>query len=40
METLLIIALLVSNVWLIRKVLKKPETPPAGKEAADSVENS
>ena len=40
METLLIIALLASNVWLIRKVLKKPETPPAGKEVADSVENS
>ena len=40
METLLIIALLASNVWLIRKVLKKPETPPAGKEAADTVNKS
>lgn len=40
METLLIIALLASNVWLIRKILKKPETPPAGKEAADAVEKS
>ena len=40
METLLIIALLASNVWLIRKVLKKPETAPAGKEASDPVEKS
>ena len=40
METLLIIALLASNVWLIRKVLKKPEAPPAGKEDADTVEKS
>ena len=40
METLLIIALLASNVWLIRKVLKKPEAPPAGKEAADTVNKS
>lgn len=31
METLLIIALLASNVWLIRKVLTKPEPPAAGK---------
>lgn len=27
METILIIALLASNVWLIRKVLTKPDTP-------------
>ncbi len=32
MEMLLIIALLASNVWLIRKVLTKPDTP-AGKIA-------
>lgn len=31
METLLIIALLASNVWLIRKVLTKPDTPSNGK---------
>ena len=40
METLLIIALLASNVWLIRKVLIKPEASPAGKEATDAVEKS
>ena len=27
MEMVLIIALLVSNVWLIRKVLNKPDAP-------------
>ncbi len=32
METLLIIALLVSNVWLIRKVLNKPDTPAVSKD--------
>lgn len=31
METLFIIALLASNVWLIRKVLTKPDTPANGK---------
>lgn len=31
METLFIIALLASNVWLIRKVLTKPDTPAKGK---------
>ena len=31
METLLIIALLVSNVWLIRKVLTKSDTTADGK---------
>ena len=31
METLLIIALLASNVWLIRKVLTKPDTQAGGK---------
>ena len=31
METLFIIALLASNVWLIRKVLTKPHTPANGK---------
>lgn len=31
MGTLFIIALLASNVWLIRKVLTKPDTPSAGK---------
>ena len=29
METILIIALLASNVWLIRKVLTKPDTAPS-----------
>ncbi len=31
METLFIIALLASNVWLIRKVLTKPDSQAAGK---------
>jgi len=31
METLFIIALLASNVWLIRKFLTKPDTPANGK---------
>ena len=31
METLLIIALLASNVWLIRKVLTKPDVQSVGK---------
>jgi len=31
METLFIIALLASNIWLIRKVLTKPDTPAKGK---------
>lgn len=31
METLLIIALLASNVWLIRKVMTKPDSPNVGK---------
>lgn len=31
METLFIIALLASNVWLIRKVLAKPDSQAAGK---------
>lgn len=37
MEMLLIIALLVSNVWLIRKVLTKPDTP-VGKIADETSE--
>ncbi len=42
MEVALIIALLVSNVWLIRKVLNKPETVLSSKNEApvsDIVEN-
>lgn len=37
MEMLLIIALLVSNVWLIRKVLTKPDAP-VGKIADEDAE--
>lgn len=52
MEVVLIIALLVSNVWLIRKVLNKPDAPapekpeaetppaPAQEETADIVGSS
>lgn len=34
MDTLFIIALLISNVWLIRKVLKKPDSVPVAKNEA------
>ena len=40
MELAIIIALLASNVWLIRRVLTKPDTvqkPPAEKPAAPVV---
>lgn len=35
METLLILALLASNVWLIRKILKKPDTAAVCKDNAN-----
>ena len=37
METLLIIALLASNVWLIRKVLTKPDVQSVGKNESSAV---
>lgn len=41
MDTLFIIALLISNVWLIRKVLKKPDsTPVANNDAGEPPETA
>lgn len=37
MEMIIIIALLASNVWLIRKVLAKPDAPQADKEETPQV---
>ena len=37
METLLIIALLASNVWLIRKVLTKPDVQSIGKNESSAA---
>lgn len=40
MEILLIVALLASNVWLIRKVLTKPDTPPAAENGRAIIGNT
>ena len=40
MEILLIVALLASNVWLIRKVLTKPDTPPAAENGRTITGNT
>lgn len=40
MEMLLIVALLASNVWLIRKVLTKPDTPPAAENGRTITGNT